>query len=146
MKAANWFALVLMISTSLLFGCEGSDGNSIDLGDGREKVDQFLGTWLNEDTETGGITKVTIRVESSLIYVHMWGRCHPSDCDWGEVTTLVSDADDDRLSLEWYFSFAIDTQTVSALAGGRLRVDGHTHFIDDSGRSDYDYTHYFRRA
>jgi hypothetical protein len=48
----------------------------------------FTGSWANEDPDTRGITRVQFRTEGALLYVHMWGRCHLSDCDWGEATTL----------------------------------------------------------
>jgi len=107
---------------------------------------QFIGHWENEDPNTGGITRVEIRSDVSTIFVHMWGKCHPTDCDWGEETTAISDANDGVLSITWTFSFAVNTQQLTVLSDGRLRVTGHVHFTDNSGRLDYDYTHYFVRA
>ena len=88
---------------------------------------------------------MVIRTDGRTLFVHMWGSCIPTDCDWGETTTAIADAQDGVLSLRWTFSFAVDTQTLTVLADGRLRVRGHTHFTDNSGRADYDYTYFYRK-
>jgi len=108
-------------------------------------VENFIGTWVNEDEDTGGITRTVIRVESDTIFVHMWGKCHPTDCDWGEETTNIDDANDNQLSLEWNQGFVIRTQVIDYLDDKRLKVDSHSHYIDDSGRPDSDYTYYFAK-
>ena len=104
---------------------------------------QFVGSWINEDANTRGITSTQIRSESNMLFVHMWGACSPTDCDWGETSTSIADADDGVLSLTWTFSFKVETQQVSVLSDGRLQVVGHIHYTDNSGRSDTDYTEYF---
>ena len=117
-------------------------GNEVD---NPPKVDKFVGHWVNIDAGTRGITRVDIRVDADTIFFHMWGKCHPTDCDWGEETTSVSDADDGMLSLTWDHGFSIVNQTLSVLEGELLKVEGHTHFTDDSGRSDYDSTYLFSK-
>jgi len=104
---------------------------------------KFIGNWINEDENTRGITKAVIRTESDSIFVHMWGKCHPTDCDWGEESTTNSDANDNQLSLEWNQGFVIRTQKVTYLESDRLRVEQHSHYIDNSGRPDRDDTYYF---
>jgi hypothetical protein len=109
-------------------------------------VAQFAGHWENENPNTGGITRVEIRSDASTIFVHMWGKCYPTDCDWGEETTGISDANDGVLSIMWTFSFKVETQQLTVLLDGRLMVTGHVHYTDDSGRPDRDYTEYFVRV
>jgi len=109
------------------------------------EVAKFSGEWLNEDPATGGITRVDIRYEANKIIVHMWGKCYPTDCDWGEEMTDISDATDGVLSISWTTSFCIRTQKITMLSDGRLKVDTHTHFTDNSGRPDYDSTNFFLR-
>ncbi len=43
------------------------------------------GSWENIDPASPGITKLKIRKEGLGLYVQAWGKCQPSDCDWGEV-------------------------------------------------------------
>ena len=108
-------------------------------------VEKFLGLWVNEDENTSGITKVDITQTGNTIIVYMWGKCHPTDCDWGYETTDVSDAADGILNIVWYFDFAIDTQELILLSDGRLKVIGFVDFYPDDiyGREDYEYTNYF---
>ena len=107
-------------------------------------VEHFIGTWLNEDPTS--MPKAAIRVDAGTLYVHMWGACVPSYCDWGETTTPVSDAYDNDLSVVWNQSFAITTQSISYLSSGKLAVRSQTHFTDNSGRADYTVVYFFTRA
>lgn len=105
----------------------------------------FPGYWTNEDPDTGNIIHVEIRTAGDLLLVHMWGRCHPQDCDWGEQSTPISDADDGLLSITWNPGFKIERQELSVLADGRLKIAGSVHYTDSSGRMDRWYTDYFSR-
>ena len=110
----------------------------------------FVGYWVNEDTNTNSITKVDIQESNNLLEIYMWGKCHPTDCDWaamnnpeGPATTTVDDANDGVLNIVWYPDFAIETQDLILLSDGRLKVKTFTHFTDNSGRLDYESTEYF---
>jgi hypothetical protein len=81
--------------------------------------DNISGTWINTDAETRGITKLDI-VNNNKI--HGFGKCHPTDCDWGEVA--VSDVGNNNFSavFTWSFkttlmnmSYAADVLTVNAI-------------------------------
>ena len=48
-------------------------------------ADQFIGTWFNDDVNTSGITRVMIDMDGPL-FVHPFGKCHPTDCDWGTLS------------------------------------------------------------
>jgi hypothetical protein len=67
------------IIPSLMAVLAGSIGDPMWL----HSMDQFAGSWTNVDTNTGGITTLEIRVSGDSADVHAWGKCHPSDCDWG---------------------------------------------------------------
>jgi len=54
------------------------------------------GAWVNANANTRSITRVPLRfvcndtihngeVAGPDWYVHLFGKCHPSDCDWGEI-------------------------------------------------------------
>lgn len=106
-------------------------------------ADNFTGTWLNEDPDTLGVTQATIAEQGINLVVHMWGSCSPTDCDWGTTQTTVTDAADGVLNIVWDHGFVIATQSLTLLSDGRLRVDDHRHYTDDSGRADRDATYYF---
>jgi hypothetical protein len=95
----------------------------------------FVGEWTNKDFKTRGITRAHIRLDGSRVIVHMWGRCHPKECDSGEAT---ASAKGQTLSLTWNQGFAVMTQELTLLADGSLQLTAHRHFTDKSGRKDYD--------
>jgi len=50
------------------------------------------GTWINANGQTRGITKIVISGEARshagfapTMKITAWGRCSPTDCEWGEV-------------------------------------------------------------
>jgi hypothetical protein len=45
----------------------------------------FDGHWRNVNRDSGGITTLDIRGVDGRVLVHTWGKCEPTDCDWGEV-------------------------------------------------------------
>ena len=102
----------------------------------------FMGSWVNQDGNTGGITRVDIRSSDGRTRLHMWGRCHPTDCDWGEVDAKSVAG---TLQANWDPGFAVTEQELGVLSGGRLQVTSYTHFTDNSGRADYTKTEIFTR-
>jgi len=44
---------------------------------------QYDGNWINDDPNTEGITRLIITNDGQTLNVHGFGRCTPSDCDWG---------------------------------------------------------------
>ncbi len=106
---------------------------------------QFVADWRNESANAGGITRAWIRKVDAGLSVHMWGGCHPEDCDWGEIEVSGEDADDGQLSLIWDQGYALKTQAAIVESDGRLRLDTHCDFVDPS-RADYDETEWFFRS
>ena len=43
----------------------------------------YTGIWINDNPNTNDVTKISISVASPTIYVHGYGRCSPTYCDWG---------------------------------------------------------------
>jgi hypothetical protein len=99
------------------------------------EASSFVGDWVNKDFQTRSITRVQIRLEGSNVIAHVWGKCHPKECDWGDATAT---AKGQTLTLTWKQGFAVETQELTVLADGSLQLIGHRHFTDNSGREDYD--------
>jgi hypothetical protein len=112
----------------------------------RTGADPFLGSWTNSNPNTNDITRAALRTDPATLYVHMWGKCSPTDCDWGETSAPLASANGGTLSLRWVFSFKVETQTLTLLPDGRLHVQGLAHYTDNSGRVDRSYTDDFARA
>jgi len=107
------------------------------------EASSFVGDWTNKDFNTRDITRVQIRLDGSRIIAHVWGRCQPKECDWGDAT---APAKGQTLSLTWNQGFATKTQDLTLLADGSLQVVGHRHFTDNSGRKDSDSKNIFAKG
>ncbi len=47
---------------------------------------QYSATWLNDDPATNGITKIIITNTGQTLHIHPYGKCTPTDCDWGTLS------------------------------------------------------------
>jgi hypothetical protein len=100
----------------------------------------FIGNWYNVDPATRGTTRIDIRQEGESTFVHGYGSCQPTDCDWGTVTAYASGS---ALVADYAFSFKVSQMTMT-LENDSLRVFSTHRFTDGSDR-DYDVTEYFYR-
>jgi hypothetical protein len=105
-------------------------------------VPDYAGAWKNENPDTDNITRFEISQTGIAAQVHMWGKCHPQDCDWGEAAGAY-DSRNDTLVVTWTFDFKGETQWLTLLPGGRLELMGHVTYTD--GREPRDYAEYFVR-
>ncbi|MFZ2470958.1 MAG: hypothetical protein WAW52_03345 [Methanothrix sp.] len=120
---------------------------------GLASMAQFAGSWTNVDTNTGGITNLDIAVMGTDAQVHAWGKCHPTDCDWGTVQAQAFAADvssdvlsgADTLIAVFVTSFSQTTLVIKP-SGNRLKVDSYDRFTDSSGRSNYLASYTFQKA
>lgn len=114
----------------------------------------FSGIWKNADTATRGLTTLQITVTAANVAVHVWGRCHPTDCDWGEVTAtpLSSDVSTSvtqrtrAITAVFKKNFAETTLMIRPLTDGSIQAEVATRFTDNSGRAAYTDSYEFRRA
>ncbi len=120
---------------------------------GFASMNQFAGSWKNVDANTRGITSLDISVMGTDAKVHAWGKCHPTDCDWGTVQAFAfapSVSSDvfsgaDTLIAVFVTSFSQTTLVIKP-AGNRLKVDSYDRFMDNSGRSNYLASYTFQKA
>jgi hypothetical protein len=110
-------------------------------------VPPFVGLWVNENSDTHGITQVLIALAGpGAIELRVWGRCHPRDCDWGKPENVdLTRAGAGAFDVVWHPRFAVKSQRLDVLPDGRLQVVTHTHFTDRSKRADYTATEFFKR-
>ena len=63
------------------------------------QIDKFEGRWTNPES---GITAIEIRNADGALRLHVFGRCHPADCDWGEAALQTyAPSVDPRLRVPW---------------------------------------------
>ena len=134
--------VLLVLISGITFG-----QNNVDLRN--ELVSRLVGEWKNIDPNTGGITKVIITIENNELAISAFGKCHPTDCEWGkvkvhEIAASVDDEDnilpfDYLLALFWEMDFAKTIMKITIETGPKpyLQIETITLFNDDSGRRDY---------
>ena len=52
---------------------------------------ELVGTWLNQDASTGGVSHILITAENGELSMSAWGACEPQDCSWGTAKLSVRD-------------------------------------------------------
>src|SRR5258708_15574979 len=103
----------------------------------RGDAGKLAGEWTNIEPRTAGITRVQIGGGG----VRMWGRCQPTECDWGAPASYDRvDGANGSMVLSWDHKFARRSQDLMLLGDGRLQVVTRTHYVDRSGRPDRDST------
>jgi hypothetical protein len=117
-------------------------------------VNQFTGRWTNSDSNTRGITALDIQANGSNVTVQAWGKCSPTDCDWGRVAAYAyaPDVQSNLATSAQALSAVFDTNFSQTLIiihsanGNRLEAEVLTHFTDGSGRSNYQNLYTFNRG
>jgi len=117
-------------------------------------LNQFAGNWKNINPNTSGITALNIQVRGANVRVRGWGRCHPTNCDWGWAnayayapsvsSNLISQAR--VLSAIFHTNSGQKLMIIRPVGRGRLQVKVFTRFTDRSGRTNYEADYTFTRA
>lgn len=114
------------------------------------------GTWVSVNSQTRGITRAEIVVgccdqvlNGQLVCsppdrVRLFGRCHPTDCDWGSVSGHLRTADGRGLHAVYDQGFARRDVTITRLPANRIRIRIFNDFVAP-GRPDYTSTETMRR-
>jgi hypothetical protein len=116
------------------------------------------GEWVNYNSNTRSITKINVRFQCQdqilngqpyppgfPYYLHLFGACHPTDCDWGEVGARRNSSGWIRTTINQ--GFATRDVWVKAYTGypqDWLRVWIWTDFRD-ANRTDYASDDWFNR-
>jgi hypothetical protein len=101
----------------------------------------MVGTWVNTDPSTRGITKLVITETGNTYEVHGFGKCSPNDCDLGKkpMTTYgssISDTTHQFGTAIYNPGFSESTLTIEQ-SGGQIIVHDFTRFTDSSARQNY---------
>jgi len=107
-------------------------------------VNDFVGQWTNQNADTDGVTRVAITRSGATLRFNVFGRCHPTDCDWGtaNATAFAPSAggnvmNDANVAMATFNqSFARKT-VILRIVGANLTYEVLTEFTDGSGRANY---------
>ncbi len=100
----------------------------------------FAGTWDNVDPATRVVTKVIVSVEAGRFQIRAWGKCSPTDCDWGTVPlhligASIGDQSFERAMATWDHSWG-KSHLMMHLDGAQLVVEAIAIY-KESGRSNH---------
>ncbi len=117
------------------------------------QLSRFEGAWRNVDPATAGLTTLQIST-SGTVKVHAWGKCHPTDCDWGEVTGYAYgpnvsanlSATARAISAVYTTGFSETILIIRPLGRDQLEASVFTRFTDTSGRTAYTDTYRLARV
>ena len=127
------------------------------------------GRWVNMDANTGSITRVQVNFCCNDVIscgvdangnvtctpacaapysIHLWGKCHPSDCDWGAVNGTDYYTSGGVKWVYFFYNHGFAKRYVyikpSSLYPGYLYMWMYTDFTDPN-RPDYVSTNWFHR-
>jgi hypothetical protein len=136
MKLRRLIVLTSFGGFGYLAGCSDgtSTGTTVTAPSNPVTASTFVGVWQNVDASTGDNPRLEIRVEGSTIYVHGYGACSPTLCDWGEAPAPAANAAIGTFTVNWIrlagTGSAISYQMTLTLAtgDGLLRTTLVAHF------------------
>lgn len=115
------------------------------------------GAWINTDPATRSLTRIRLRfvcqdqvINGQLYppgppwYTHVFGKCTPADCDWGEVGAQRIGSGHVYAVYDQGFAKRYVYAKMSAYRPGQLWVWTYTDFTDPA-RPDYAVDNWFRR-
>lgn len=116
-------------------------------------VNDFVGQWTNQDTNTNDVTRVTVTRTGANLRINVFGSCSPTDCDWGAVNATAFAAtaggninnDADVMMATYTQGFARKT-VLLRLNGANIAYEVFTEFTDSSGRANYHTSGRLQRA
>jgi len=107
---------------------------------------ELAGAWHDSGNEARGPLRMTLRSEGSTLYVHVWARCRPQACDWGEVAASALPAEAAQPAFGARFT-APDRDTSMQFhpsSGDTIELHYTSKFPD--GKPDFSGTRVFKRA
>jgi hypothetical protein len=127
-------AFLTLISSSMLISSLPA------LADAPDYTTEWSGTWVNQNPNTSGITKFVVVPDGAHKFkVRVFGKCHPTDCDWG-TTEMITYKRQDGYYFYGTANYAQgfkNTVLTFTLAEGPVVLESFNRFLDNSGRQNY---------
>ena len=136
----QWLALAILLLAALTVGAGPQD---------------FAGSWINVDPHTNGITRIDIeQLPSGALEARVFGKCHPSDCDWGSEPLItygssITDSDHTAATVSYDFGWSrqiLTLQLERELPVERIQLMAFAQFTDRSGRQNTHHAYALERS
>jgi hypothetical protein len=112
----------------------------------KDPIKKIVGTWVNNNLNTEGISKLIIAKAGNRHSVHLFGKCNPNDCDLGKRllrSSFWENSGSTHIEAT-YKEFTVvrkleiqPLQLFSSTPPAEIRVSFSNRFIDKSGRPSY---------
>ncbi len=138
------FSTVLAVLTPLMAIAP----TPIARADAPDYTTEWTGTWINTDTNTSNITRFVVTPTGNHKFkVQVYGKCHPTDCAWGNAEMVTYKRSDG------YYFYGIanykmnfkKTTLFFTLAEGPVVLQTFNQFTDRSQRENYYTSDQFQR-
>jgi hypothetical protein len=129
---------------ALATGAAFADGFLGSWFNGGAKSSGFLGMWGGSDSDASDVARIVVtEAGAGHFRIHLYGRCKPVECDWGEqVGHERSEAPDSgdvkTVSADFTTAYGVKHLTLRTGPGGSLHFIVATDFTDHSGRHDFE--------
>ena len=107
-----------------------------------DSTNQLVGTWLNHDQATFGVTQIVITQENGVLFAHSWGDCTPTDCDQGVTELAVKEG---TATAVFHAGPTATTMYFVHLPNDKLVVEYKMEFHDRADLKDTDLVGLFER-
>ena len=109
---------------------------------------EFFGEWVNKGSKTVNMTRVSIQMKAGETHINMFGLCQPTDCNFLAYSPTPTvhynyDSKTGILNVLWIFDFETLTQELTITSDGKLQVVTRNHYLDNSGRLNFETIEYF---
>ncbi|MEO5931386.1 MAG: hypothetical protein ABIR47_15745, partial [Candidatus Kapaibacterium sp.] len=102
-------------------------------------MEPFLGSWINTNSASRGITSFTLTQEGDAVMIHPVAAESPADWGSEEITAYAAGVDGGKLSAfnALFDAEFVETFLAANLNAGLIIIAAYTRFKDGSDRSNY---------
>ncbi|HEY0106313.1 MAG TPA: hypothetical protein VGB91_09535, partial [Rhizomicrobium sp.] len=109
----------------------------------RAEDSDFLGIWADRGADASGVSRIVVTPQNGdRLAIHLFGKCQPTECDWGTVPArLYADGPDSKevssIAADFDTGASHLRLTLHPAVGHGLRIDVQADFADGSRRSNF---------
>jgi hypothetical protein len=120
----------------------------------KDPIKKIVGTWVNNNIDTKGITKLIVAKTGNRHSVHLFGKCDPTDCDLGKRllrSSFWENSGSTHIEATYKESTVLRKLEIQSLQQfnssppAEIRVVFSNKFIDNSGRPSYSINETFQK-
>jgi hypothetical protein len=120
----------------------------------KDPIKKIEGTWVNNNIDTQGISKLIIKKVGNRHSVHLFGKCNPTDCNLGKRllrSSFWENSGSTHIEATYKESTVVRHLKIYLIGipdlspPTKIRVSFSNRFIDNSGKSSYSSDETFRK-